>query len=691
MTTLKSLFQPISIGKLELKNRIVMTCANASGGGGKHVICYYAERARGGAGLLIVGGMYTFDTGSGKTFYGGRKDVTEEESQAIREFALYGEDLLPGLREFTNTMHDNGAKVAAQLLMTYEWKSDWKTNKEGPTELVSPSGGPSGARLGDTRAVTVDEIHQIVEEYGDAASVAQKAGFDAIEIHAGIGYFLNQFLSPHTNSRSDEYGGNLENRMRMLLEIVDSCQRKTGKEFPIIARISAEDFMEGGNTLEDTKPLAMALEKAGVVAIDVETGWHESPVPMIQQWVKPGAFVYLAEEIKKVVSIPVMTAYRIWDPVLADRIVAEGRADLVGMARALVADPELPNKAREGKFDEINYCIACCRCLDTAISGECPSCAVNARVGREAVYNIEPSTEKKDVLIIGGGPSGMEAARVAALRGHKVTLYDRGRRLGGSLLLACIMNPELPKFLKYQVNQVRKLPIDVRLNTEVDTDFVERMKPDVVIVATGGKPPTVEIPGIHRDNVLLSHDMLKAMVSPPRKGGALQRLLWRLGSLALRYIDRPALIRWGLRFSFPFRKRVVIIGGGFAGCELADILAERGKKLTLLEESKRLGFDIGITTRWVVLMRLWKFGVRMEKNARVTDITEKAVGAIVADSETFFEADTVALTLPMETNDKLARELQEKGWNARSVGDCSATGGRIMEAMAAGFRAGYEI
>ena len=691
MTTLKSLFQPISIGKLKLKNRIVMTCANASGGGGKHVICYYAERARGGAGLLIVGGMYTFDTGSGKTFYGGRKDVTEEEAQAIREFALYGEDLLPALREFTRTMHDNGAKVAAQLLMTYEWKRDWKTNVEGPTELVSPSGGPCGARLGDTRAVTVDEIHQIVEEYGDAASVSQKAGFDAIEIHAGIGYFLNQFLSPHTNSRSDEYGGNLENRMRMLLEIVDSCQRKTGKDFPIIARISAEDFIEGGNTLEDTKPLAIALEKAGIVAIDVETGWHESPVPMVQQWVKPGAFVYLAEEIKKVVTIPVMTAYRIWDPVLADRIVAEGRADLVGMARALVADPELPNKAREGKFDDINYCIACCRCLDTAISGECPSCAVNARVGREAVYNIETSTEKKDVLVIGGGPSGMEAARVAALRGHKVTLCDRGRRLGGSLLLACIMNPELPKFLKYQTKQVRKLPIEVRLNTEVDKAFVERMQPNVVIVAAGGKPPTVEIPGVHRDNVLLSHDMLKAMVSSPKKGGALQRLLWRLGSLALRYIDNPAIIRWGLRFGFPFRKRVVVIGGGFAGCELADILAERGKKLTLLEESKRLGFDIGITTRWVVLMRLWQFGVRMERNARVVNIAEKAVEAMIADSETCFEADTVALTLPLETNDKLARELQEKGWTVRSVGDCAATGGRIMEAMAAGFRAGYEI
>ena len=691
MTKLKSLFQPIAMGELELKNRIVMTCANASGGGGKHVISYYAERARGGAGLLIVGGMYTFDTGPVETVYGGRKDVTEEEARAIREFALYGEELLPGLREFTKTMHDNGAKVAAQLLMTYEWKRDWKTNREGPTELVSPSGGPSGARLGDTRAVTFDEIHQIVEEYGDAAMIAQQAGFDAIEIHAGIGYFLNQFLSPHTNRRTDEYGGSLENRMRMLLEIVDSCQKKTGKDFPIIARISAEDFIEGGNTLEDTKPIIMALERAGIVAIDVETGWHESPVPMVQQWVKPGAFVYLAEEVKKVVSIPVLTAYRIWDPILADRIIAEGRADLVGMARALVADPELPNKAREGRFDDINYCIACCRCLDTAIAGECPSCAVNARVGREAVYIIEPAAESKNVLIIGGGPAGMEAARVAALRGHKVTLCDRGRRLGGSLLLAGIMNPELPKFLKYQTRQVRKLPIEVRLNTEVDASFVERMKPDVVIVAAGGIPPTSEIPGIHRENVLSSHDMLMAMIRAPRKGGALQRFMWRLGSLALRYLDQPAIIRWALRFSFPFKKRVVIIGGGFAGCELADVLAERGKELTLLEESKRLGFDIGITTRWVVLMRLWKSGVRMERSAKVVEITEKGVKAIVGDTEAFFEADTVALTLPLETNDKLAGELEERGWTVHSVGDCAATGGRIMEAMAAGFRTGYEI
>jgi len=324
MVKMNNLFKPIKLGGLELKNRIVMTCANASGGGGEHVLRYYAERAAGGCGLLIVGGMYTFDTGPGKTFYGGRKDVTEQEARAIREFALYGEELLPFLRKFTQAMHDNGAKVAAQLLMTYEWKRDWKTNKEGSTELISASDGYNPARLGEARGVTVDEVHQIIGEYGDAARIARDAGFDAIEIHAGIGYFLNQFLSPHTNKRSDDYGGPVENRMRILLEIVEDCQRKVGKEFPIIARISADDFMEGGNTLEDTKPIAVALERAGVVAIDVETGWHESPTPMVQQWVKPGQYVYLAEEIKKAVSVPVMTAYRIWDPRLADSVIAFG-------------------------------------------------------------------------------------------------------------------------------------------------------------------------------------------------------------------------------------------------------------------------------------------------------------------------------------------------------------------------------
>jgi len=280
---------------------------------------------------------------------------------------------------------------------------------------------------------------------------------------------------------------------------------------------------------------------------------------------------------------------------------------------------------------------------------------------------------------------------VAALRGHRVTLCDRYRRLSGSLLLACVMNPELPKFLRYQTRQVRKLPIDVKLNTTVDAAFVDKMKPDVIVIATGGIPPKYEMPGADRANVLSSHDMLTAMLRPPKKGGVIQRLMWRVGSLALRYISRPSLVRWALGLPFPFKKRVVIIGGGFAGCELADVLAERGKKVTLLEESRRLGFDIGITTRWVQLMRLWQSGVNMQRNAKVEQIDDKGVKATVEGEEQFFEADTVALTKPMETNEQLAKELEGKGYKVYRVGDCAAAGGRIMEAMASGFRAGYEV
>jgi 2,4-dienoyl-CoA reductase (NADPH2) len=691
MPQLKYLFSPIKIGNLELKNRIVMTCANASGGGGEHVLQYYAERARGGCGLLIVGGMYTFHAGTGRIFYGVRKDVTPEEEQAIRNFALYGEEALPFLKKFVDTMHQGGTKVCAQVLMTYEWKRDWKTNKAAPTELVSASDGYKPAHMGPARGLGIDEIKQIVGEYGDAALIAKKAGFDAIEIHAGIGYFINQFLSPHSNKRTDAYGGPMENRMRLLMEIIADCKKKVGPDYPIIVRISVEDFMEGGNKIEDTKPLAVELEKAGIVAIDVETGWHETSTPMVQQWVKPGQYVYLAEEIKKVVKVPVMTAYRIWDPRHADRIVSEGRADLVGMARALVADPDLPNKALEDRFDDINYCIACCRCLDTAIGGSCPSCAVNPRVGREAVYKIAPANQKKKVLVVGGGPSGMEAACVAAQRGHEVTLCDRNRRLGGALLLAGMLNPELPKFRKYMVTQVRKLPIAVKLGTNVDVKYIEKMKPDVVVLATGGIPAKIDIPGADGANVLSSHDMLEAMSHAPKKGGPMQRLMWFGASLAMRFIDNPDFMRKMMKYNFPFKKRVVLIGGGFSGCELADVLAELGKDVTILEESKRLGYDIGITTRWVVLMRLWGFKVKMEKNAKVTEISDKGVKAIVEGKEKFYEADTVALTLPLTTDDKLAREIAAKGCKVYSVGDCSATGGRILEAVAAGYKAGYEI
>ena len=688
MAQLRKLFTPIKIGNVELKNRIVMLTGNASGGG-PNLIPHFAERAAGGAGLLIVGGAATWDIGTAVSLYLPRVEG-ETTAGGAWDLAAYSEDLIPRLREFTKAMHDNGSKVALQLLMTYEWKKDWKTKKDAPTEIVGASNVASGPHMGDSRELTVGEIHQIVDEYGDAAKVAHEAGFDAVEIHSGMGYLLNRFLSARSNKRTDQYGGSLENRSRILLEVVESIQKKAGSDFPVIMRLSADDFMEGGNTLDNIKPMCVLLEQAGVAAIDVEAGWHECPVPMIQQWTPPGSFVYLAEEVKKVVNIPVMCGYRINDPLLSNSIVAEGRADLVGMSRQLIADPEFPNKAREGRFDEIRYCIACCRCLDTTRGGIHTGCSVNPRVGREFEWNIEPAAESKKVLIVGGGPAGMEAARVTSLRGHKVTLCDKGPRLGGALLMAGILNAELPRFLEYKVGELRRLAIDIKLNTDVNAAFVERMRPDVVILAGGGIAHDLEIPGVDRKNVLTGHDMVEAMIRPPKRGGAVHRLLWRLSSCFMRSTYKPELVRWGLRFGFPFGKRVVIVGGGFAGCELADTLGERGKKVTSLEEGSRIGYDIGMSTRWVVMMRLRKFGVAMEKNAKAVEITEKGVSAMVDGSEKFFEADTVVLALPLSADGKLARELEGKGRVVHTIGDCTEPG-RLMEALQAGFRVGIEI
>ncbi len=680
MKTLNNLFKPIKVGALELNNRIVMFPMGlgyaSDGKVGERLLNFYAARAKGGAGLIIASVAVNY--------YGPRFG---EELYSTAPL-ICDDSFLPGLRRLAEVVHQNGAKVAVQLTALFIWKK----TVDSVAEPVGPSDMPERPGTPKTRALSEEEIQQVAELCGDAARRARDAGIDAVEFHAMGGESVPaQFLSPIRNHRTDKYGGSLENRARLLLECIENARRKAGDDYTFLCRYSGEDFVEGGSTLEDGKLLGTMLEKSGVHALNVSVGLFEAPVPFIQRWVSPGAFVYLAEAVKGVVGIPVIGGARVNDPVLADRLIGEGKVDMVGMARAFIADPDLPNKAREGRFDDIRYCIACCRCVDNTLGeGKPVECTVNPQAGKEAEYVIETARESKKVLVIGGGPAGMEVARVAALRGHKVTLCDRGRRLGGALLLAGILDPEFQRFLKYKASQVRRLPIEIRLNTDVTAAFVERMKPDVVILAAGGVPRVLEIPGVQRDNVLKGYDVLEAMIRPPRKGGVGQRFLWRLSSLFLRYLYNPALIRWGLRFGFPFKKRVVIIGGGFAGCELADTLAERGKKVTILEESRRVGYDIGPVTRWVIMMRLRGFGVRMEKNARVVEITGKGVKASVADSETFFEADTVVLAMPLAVNDKLARELEGKGWVVRSIGDC-AEPARVREAMASGFRTGNEI
>jgi len=412
--------------------------------------------------------------------------------------------------------------------------------------------------------------------------------------------------------------------------------------------------MEGGHTLEDSIKLAPILERAGVHCLSMQAGWHECPRPLVHMSVPRGAFVYIAEEVKKVVSIPVVAAYRINDPILAERIIVEGRADLIGMGRALIADPELPNKAREGKLDEIRPCIACGHCLDVVMLGAPLACAVNPQVGKEAEYTSVPAKKPKKVFVIGGGPAGMEAAAGAAERGHQVTLFEKRDRLGGNLLLAAVPSYkwELSNLTNYLETWLKKSGAQIRLNQEVSEKTVTEEKPEVVIVATGATPLIPDIPGVNGGNVVTALQVL---------GG-----------------EREV------------GERVVIVGGGMIGCETAEYLADKGKRVIILEMLERIGADIGMTTRWVIMQRLRSARIAMETTAKVEEITDKGVVVSRDGLAEFFAADSVVLAVGLVPQNELARRLEGRVTECHCIGDCTEAQ-RIVQAIEAGFRIAREI
>ncbi|MFC1904716.1 FAD-dependent oxidoreductase [Chloroflexota bacterium] len=644
MVKCERLFQPITIGNLELKNRIVMLAMGVGGleadnSIGDRYVNYFVERAKGGAALIFI-------------------SCLSADSDLPLSAGLFHDRFLPGSRRLVDAVHAHGAKIGAQLLNWYHWRVE----EGGPLEVVGPS-AVANRMIGVTpRPLTVNEIHQLVAEYGEAARRAQEVGFDAIEIHMGMGFILNRFLSPGTNLRTDEYGGSLENRLRISLEAIAKIQENVGKDFPLACRISADEFMEGGHTVDDTKAVAVLLEKAGIHFLDVEAGWEEAPTALVQNSVPRGDFAYLAEEMKKVVSIPVVAAYRINEPDIAEEILTEGKADLIGLARALNADAEFANKALEGRFDEIRCCIACCRCLDEIFPAMkeigtpyCISCAVNPMAGREAEYAIKPAEKPQKVFVIGGGPAGMEAARVAALRGHQVTLCEKEGRLGGNLIAASVApyKDDIAYLTRTLVKQVEKAGVDIRLNTEVTPELIEENKPDVVILAAGSLPIVQDVPGVDGDNVVMAVDLLTGH----------KKADW---------------------------EKAVIIGGGMIGCEVAEFLADKGTKVTILEILKRAASDIGPTSRWVVLDRMRKAGINIVTLAQVTEITSGGVNALCNESTEFFPADVVVIATGMKPDDRLISELQGKVGALYSIGDCVQPR-RIAEAMETGFKTALEI
>jgi 2,4-dienoyl-CoA reductase-like NADH-dependent reductase (Old Yellow Enzyme family)/thioredoxin reductase len=641
----KHLFTPVKIGNMEVKNRIVMLpmttgYPEADETVGDRFINFFAERAKGGAGFIII-------------------PFAPVPAGSPVEPGLFDDRFIPDIRRLTAAIHAHGAKTAPQLITSYH-----VAFKGGPPEIVAPSPVMNNILRVVPRALTVEEIRYIVDEYGKSARRAREGGFDAVEILVGGGYLLNRFLSPISNHREDEYGGSLEKRMRMILEVIESVKKEAGSDFPIGVRLNIDEQMAGGHTVEESKVVAQALEKAGVSLINVYTGWHEAPIPTVAASLPPGAFAHLAEKIKGTVSIPVIAANRINDPVVAEKILAEGKADLVGMGRALLADPELPNKTKEGRVDEIVPCIACSNCLAEIMSiykswgkGAATFCTVNPFGGKEGEYILKPAGKKKKVVVIGGGPAGMEAAMTAAARGHRVTLFEKGKEPGGWLLVGCLPphKDEIRKLYKSLAVRTKKAGVDIRLNTEATPEMIEKEKPDVLILALGANPMIPNIPGVKGANVVMAEDLLTGRKTV---GGS-----------------------------------VVIIGGGLVGCETAEFLIEKGKgvtRVTVLEMLGRMAETISPTYRPFFLARLKKEGVQMKTGTTVVEITDKGVKVNQDGTPGFIEGDAVVLAVGLKVDEKLAESFQGKAPEVYSVGDCVKPR-MIKEAIGEGFSIGMKI
>jgi len=665
---LKKLFTPIRIGKMELKNRIVMPAMHFlpswEGAVLPHHTDYFVERAKGGAALIIIGGC-TIDDLSGPTNMISVKD----------------DKFIPGLAALARAVQANGARIAAQLYQAGRYSH---SALMGGQQSVSSSPVRSKFTGETPRALTIPEIRQVQKNFALAAERVKRAGFDAVEVIASAGYLISQFLSPVVNRRDDEYGGSCENRMRFGLEVAAEIRRAVGPDFPVIFRVAGNEFMEGGLENEDARVFAHELEKAGADMINVTGGWHETRVPQLTMALPRGGYVYLAAGIKRAVSIPVMACNRINDPLLADRILRDGLADLIGFARGLIADPELPNKAMADRFDEINLCIGCNQgCFDTLFAGQPVTCLVNARAGAEARRTLSPAARRKKVLVIGGGPGGMEAARVAALRGHEVVLYEKEGNLGGQLHLAAIPpgRTEFLTFGRYLENQLRKLNVAVRLGGEASAAQVEAEKPDAVIVATGACALTPPIKGVEGPNVRLAWDVLTGRADTG--------------------------------------KEVIVIGGGAVGLETALFLAHKGaldaqtlyflmfkqaekyetlrsllyqgvKKITVVEMLKKLGQDLGPSTRWTILQDVHRMEIKTLARTQAREITPEGVVAVRDGKEILFRGDTVVIAAGARADNKLYEELRGRVEELHLIGDAKSPR-KVLEAVAEGFETGAKI
>ena len=635
---------------MTISNRIVMPALNLNlannGFVTNRLIDFYVERAKGGAGMLIVGGCYI--------------DLYAKGVPMM--ISIENDDYLPKLTEFAEAVHKarDDVKVVCQLYHSGAYTFPQIIGKAP----IGPSAVYSNFSKTTPREMTLEDIKTEQQAFANAAIRAKKAGFDAVEICANAGYLFSQFTSPKTNIRTDEYGGSLENRLRFPIETL-KLMRSSVNNFPIGYRISGDDFVPESNTYKEKAIIAENLGKH-LDYFNVTGGWHETKTPQTTMDVPEGCYTYLAENVRNRVSIPVFASNRINNPELAEQVLMAGKADAICMGRSLVADPYLPLKAERGDLRDIMACIGCNQgCFDAIFKMVPISCLRNARAGNEAKTEIKPLKEKKKIMIIGTGPGGLEAARVAGMRGHEVHIFEKDDKIGGLLNIIWIPpgRNEFKRMIDNYSYWLYKYGIQLHLDQEVTIETIKHLNPDIVLLATGSKPIRPPIPGIEKDNVFWANDVFSGDAPVGKNnviigGGAtgieLAIYLAKFGSLSLEAFD----------FLTSYKALELDIA--------LDMLHKGRNKVTVLEQLPKLGSALGKTTKWVLLDKCDALGIKFYTSVRVKEIGENYVSYLdTADNEQIINnVDIVYYATGVEPNNALYKEIKQiENIKVEKIGD----------------------
>jgi len=664
----EKLFQPITINKIEIKNRIVYPSLALNYSDDRKLnnryMNFYREKAKGGAGIVTVGPVLFDDTGTG-----------------VITPSIDDEKTIPAFRELASAIKNEGARAWMQLYHAGAYA--YKSMMNG-CDTIAPSPVYSKYSKETPREMSIEDIHAIQEAFIIGAQRAKEAGFDGVELLGSAGYLITQFLSPLKNLRTDEYGGSFENRTRFPRELIEKMRKRLGLNFPITIRMAGNDFVPGSNTSSEVPLIAKVYEEAGINAISVTGGWHESQVPQLAMQLPRGGFSYLAKAVKEAVSIPVIASNRIADPFTAVQIIKDGMADMINLGRVLIADPFWPEKVRQGNIDETRPCVACSQgCTDEFFSGRSVICLANARAGFEGERNIKKADNPKKIMIIGAGPAGLEAAYRAAEAGHSVSLYEKNDDIGGQLWIAGTPphKQELWEFIRYYDAMLAKYSVTLHLETEVTPELIKNEKPDYIIAAEGAEEILPPIDGIDDSTIFSAWNVLE---TDPELG-----------------------------------RKIAVIGGGAVGLETAEFLASKGtldpetlyflfkykaesydrlhelirkgtKDVTVFEMMPRVGKGVGKSTKWILMGNIEEHDVKIVTGAKVTSVRNNMI-VYEKEGTTYTEQfDSIVNAAGARSVRKIADKLETTGIPFTVIGD-SMRPMNILQAVHEGFLAAMNL